>query len=124
MGAELRGLGRSTAISFLAFGLGTHHLEELSVIYQPIPILVDLADESVDLLIREGLILALQAHFEFLGANGARMVFVKVHEGLLDLPLFGVVLGVHASGDKFGVVDNPVVVGVNYLHCLLNIVYV
>ena len=108
--------------SFTASLLGHHHFEELFVVYDSVLVLVDLAYEGVDLLVGHGLVLALQAEPEFLGADGARVVFVEILKGLPYLLLLRVVLGVHARRNKFRVVNYAVVVRVNHLHRLLNVV--
>lgn len=117
-----RGAAAGTRASILGALLGHHHFQELLVVYEPVLVLVDLAYELVDLLVGHGLVLALQAEPEFLGADGARVVFVEVLEGLPYLLLLRVVLGVHAGRDELGVVDHAVVVRVDHLHRLLDVV--
>ena len=87
-----------------------HHAQELFVVYESILILVHLANHLVDLLIRERLILTLQALAKLISRYSAGVVLVEVAEGLLDLPLFGIILTVHARRDELRVVDDAVVV--------------
>ena len=65
----------------------------------------------------------MQAEPEFLGADGARIVFVEILKGLPYLLLLRVVLGVHARRNEFSVVNYAVVVRVDHLHRLLDVVY-
>ena len=99
-----------------------HHTEELFIVNHTVLVLVDLRDHFVDIFVSKRLVLRLHAHTQFFGADGSAVVFVEVLEGLLDLDLLRVVLGIHARGDELGVVDDTVVVGVDNLHGLLDVV--
>ena len=103
--------------------LGHHHFQELFVVYEAVLVLVDLAYQLVDLVVGHGLVFALQAEPEFLGADGARIVFVEILKGLPYLLLLRVVLGVHARRNEFSVVNYAVVVRVDHLHRLLDVVH-
>ena len=64
----------------------------------------------------------LQAEPEFLGADGARIIFVKILKRLLYLLLLRIILGVQARRNEFSIVNYTVVVRVDHFHRLLNIV--
>lgn len=91
-----------------------HHLEELLVVDESILILVHLTYQFINVIVCERLVLILQTGAQLISVNRARVVLVEILEGLFNLLFLRVVLRVHACSDELCVVNNTVVIRINY----------
>lgn len=91
-----------------------HHLEEFLVVDQAILVLVHLTYQFINVVISERLVLVLETGAQLVGVDGARVVLVEILEGLFDLLFLRVVLRVHARCNELSVVDNTIVIRINY----------
>jgi hypothetical protein len=107
---------------FSLLHLAHHHAEEFLVVDHAILVLVNLANHVIDFIVRQCLILRLQTHPQFIRTYSAAAVLVEVLEGLLDLKLLRVVLGVHARCNELSVIDDTVVVRIDYLHSFFDVI--
>lgn len=103
-------------------GVAHHHAQELVVVHLPVPVRVHPLQHRVDLLFSHHEVVRLQTLAQLLPGDAARVVFVEVGEGGLEVVLLQVAARLETGRNELSVVDQAILVAVNNLHRALHVI--